>query len=1022
MGEKLDNLRNKIDTENNELYKLIEKNQELKNKIKNNVDNDTTIDSLRKKVEEKNKKLEEVIDAINENRTDDQKINIDQISEGLKSLKNTIEGHKKSLEESKNSLKENLKEVDKYKEKLQEIEKEREKLETKGSKLSKTQKKNLEKLNNLYDETNEKITSLTSEQKIYKDEIKDISGKLKDITDSYNLLNESSKEYYTENIKLQEELNKRQQEGYNKLDEINGKIEKNTKGYSRGFKEISSGFQEIVSGAKKMSEPWRRADEAAMSYAKTMGIGQANAEKYLKTTLKWADDSNIGILYNKSTDELIAMQGKYSEVLGRNIQLTGEQKKDMLAMEAILGEETMLSVANNLENFGLGMGDSAEFVKKTMDEATKSGIAASKLTKTINENIKMAQNYTFKNGLDGLTNMAKKAIQLKTDMSLINGFIEKTSTVEGAISTGAQLQVLGGSYAMGSDPLSMMYESLSDAEGLFDRAVNMAKGKVYYDEESGNFEMGAMDRYMMKQAATVMGIDPSKLIDVAYRQASLGRIEEQIQGSKIANDSEMVEMVKNVATWENGEAVVDINGKKKKVSELDETDKEHLSTMQMSDSQTLQDMAVSLRSMNAIMSGTVKEGENSQANIMHDMMQSSKEFFEENTSLLNTIADAMAWFNIIGGGIAIVKGLWTTVRGIARIGSTMIRQLTSIRTAIRTSSMSGGGVGGVGRGRVGGRGGGMLSKFTKGWGGAAVGGLAAGGLSLISDVASGRYEEDPTGSWIDAGTAGIGAAIGGFFGPVGMIVGGLIGSAVGGLINNYREESKKTMQQDFLIGVKKTNPFLSKIFEGDNAIKIDDYDEDELTQIKVALVDGSLSPDELSVDLIRKLRKNDDLEKIKSNGINVKFAKGGVLQGNTHNEGGIPLTSSNGKIEVAEGGEFIVNKQSTSKHINLLNAINNDTKISPIEPLGKQMTVINNYYNNSVQGEGGNNKIKIEPITLNLNGNIKLDSGNGKQTDISDEILKNPTFIKKITEMISREINLLNNKAFNKENYVQKFA
>ena len=48
-------------------------------------------------------------------------------------------------------------------------------------------------------------------------------------------------------------------------------------------------------------------------------------------------------------------------------------------------------------------------------------------------------------------------------------------------------------------------------EGLFDRATNMAKGKVFYNEQTGNFEMGAMDRYMMKQAATAMGVDPNKM-------------------------------------------------------------------------------------------------------------------------------------------------------------------------------------------------------------------------------------------------------------------------------------------------------------------------------------------------------------------------------------------------------------------------------------------------------------------------------------------------------------------------------
>jgi hypothetical protein len=51
-----------------------------------------------------------------------------------------------------------------------------------------------------------------------------------------------------------------------------------------------------------------------------------------------------------------------------------------------------------------------------------------------------------------------------------------------------------------------------------------------------------------------------------------------------------------------------------------------------------------------------------------------------------------------------------------------------------------------------------------------------------------------------------------------------------------------------------------------------------------------------------------------------KFAKGGVIHGASHANGGVQI--GNG-IE-AEGGEAIINKKSTSKHLNLLSAINQD--------------------------------------------------------------------------------------------------
>lgn len=53
-----------------------------------------------------------------------------------------------------------------------------------------------------------------------------------------------------------------------------------------------------------------------------------------------------------------------------------------------------------------------------------------------------------------------------------------------------------------------------------------------------------------------------------------------------------------------------------------------------------------------------------------------------------------------------------------------------------------------------------------------------------------------------------------------------------------------------------------------------------------------------------------------------KYATGGLLQGRSHREGGIPLFRNGAQIAEVEGGEFVVNKNATAQNLRLLEAIN----------------------------------------------------------------------------------------------------
>ncbi len=83
-----------------------------------------------------------------------------------------------------------------------------------------------------------------------------------------------------------------------------------------------------------------------------------------------------------------------------------------------------------------------------------------------------------------------------------------------------------------------------------------------------------------------------------------------------------------------------------------------------------------------------------------------------------------------------------------------------------------------------------------------------------------------------------------------------------------------------------------------------------------------------------------------------KLEKGGLLKGKSHKQGGMRVEGTN--IEV-EGGEFVVNKKSTTKYINLIEAINEDNpfkvrRLSNRYDMGGRLggtTIINNYNSSS---------------------------------------------------------------------------
>ena len=673
----------------------------------------------------------------------------------------------------------------------------------------------------------------------------------------------------------------------------------------QGWSDIKRGATEAFRIGKDFLDVWGKIDQAASKFAKTIGTGAVGMERLRKNAIESVQKGRFGAKYNVSADELIGLQETYSNTIGRNIQISASDQENMAAMFRVMGEGGG-DFAAKLENFGLSYTDAANKAGKMFKEAGKYGISFDKYSKNVANNIKLAQNYTFKNGIKGLESMAKKATAMKLDMQQVASFADKVSTVEGAINTGAQLQVLGGSFAQFSDPMGMMNEALTDMEGLQDRFEKMIGGLGNFDAQKGEIAISAFDKQRIKVAAEAMGMSYDQVMETAMAKGRQKFIGGQIANKGYTEDEQ--ELLKNIATVQNGKATVsyvDSTGKKQEVNlaekSLSKTELEMIKQQTQSESDDIKDIATTLRGWDDVMQGTKKQYENTKAAIIERRGWGVKaknivEHVGESNRLLGLILNAVialglgnAALSMLRGGGKLINGrsggagrrvLGTTTKptsggglfgGAAKNGWTQIAAYGTKSTgdvllrggrALSKSSNStlshmGSRLAANGRRlRVLSTNATKMAKFGKiaKVGGGIASGAISGVLTGIDEFGKGGkdYGKNAKGksqNWKKYGrTAGsavgavAGTIIGGLAGPLGAAVGGYIGSELGKWAGGNFANQKRR--------AKKAEEF------GIGGMLTGDYSVSELRKIsKGKVVAGS--------KLEQKLKANNDLDTAK---------------------------------------------------------------------------------------------------------------------------------------------------------------
>ena len=749
------------------------------------------------------------------------------------------------------------------------------------------------------------------------EELDKVINALVEIRSHEGRLNRDQQKIYNSAVKYRKELEKTTEE----IEKGGNAMQRWARGandLSRDIQGLGSALQAPFDAMNKLGGAWGKADQAANDFGKTVGGNTKAVAQLRDESIKFANDVHIGEKYNASIKEMIELQQKYVSTVGRNLQISDKQRETLLATSKLMGSNTT-EFAAKLENMGIGLEKSGDIAAKMFNEASKSGVSFEKYSQSVTQNLTKVQSYGFKNGVEGLTAMAKRAAEVNLNIGEAFKVADKIQTggIESAIKMGANLQVLGGSFARMGDPMGLLYQGINDMEGLQDRMIKMFSGLGEFVD--GQVKISGANRLRVNAAAQAMGISSDEMFNMINRQAVRSRVEDQMKNVTVfQNDAELKELVANTATLnKEGQAVVNINGQQKTLDEVTSADKKYLQDLQKSESEDIKDIAQILRGYTDVQSGFEKEVENKKAQAFSNIGKATKMIYDKlgqsnvaleiikDSVLAMTVANAFgSMFGGIGGmfggrrgGFGGVRGGVATGRasapapagnalpaGYQTLGSKrvimpngqvyntqtgkLLSKEDSAALISRNAAKGGSAAGGAGS---------KIANFAGSTAGKVLGGGAMGGaFAALGYLADGSWQGDRSQkNKAIAGTAGaaIGGALGSFAGPIGTMIGTeagkLLGEVVGGKLTEtqtkLRSEKKASLTRELGKGSEKAEAFES--LKGD-------YSRKQLQAIKDALKDGKITDGELSPKIMKKMAESGDkelIEKFGSKGAKAKM-------------------------------------------------------------------------------------------------------------------------------------------------------
>lgn len=248
-----------------------------------------------------------------------------------------------------------------------------------------------------------------------------------------------------------------------------------------------------------------------------------------------------------------------------------------ISKEFGISTKEVAAMAGEFGRIGLGQESAISAIRDIGNTARRYGVNAQALTKTVQENLKKANAFTFKDGIKGLTDMAAKAQKLGMSMDSAFSVYEQFLDPDKAIEMGTEIGMLGGAFAKSfGDPMKNMNMSVEEVQENF---IKAAQESAVFNAETGKFEIPKEQQKAILSFASKLNLDMKEFSSVALQGAKNTKILQEIGDKGLLSgvsdeDKELVASFTELG--KGGELKVTLpGGQEKDISQLTSQDIEN---------------------------------------------------------------------------------------------------------------------------------------------------------------------------------------------------------------------------------------------------------------------------------------------------------------------------------------------------------------------------------------------------------------------------------------------------------------
>ena len=293
----------------------------------------------------------------------------------------------------------------------------------------------------------------------------------------------------------------------------------------------------IMNTANQVADNLMKNETLYKQMGVTMGF---QGEAYTKFMQKVQEGSSK--YFNITAEQMKQMTESYSSASGRNLIFNDNDYNQMTSMSRTygVGQGEIASMLGEMNVFNTSISDGYDVMTDMWHIATKLGLSTSKFSKDLVQNLKLAQKYNFKSGVDNMAKLTMWANKVKFNLQNAVAFADKmmSNNISDVLETSAKLQVLGGNASIYADPMSMMWEAENDVGALAKRQYAMF-GDITgtFNSKTGETSFSGYELRRIREIASVMGMNYEDVLNQKRLEGRQRVINRELAGYGLDEDT-----------------------------------------------------------------------------------------------------------------------------------------------------------------------------------------------------------------------------------------------------------------------------------------------------------------------------------------------------------------------------------------------------------------------------------------------------------------------------------------------------